>query len=355
MKKILVYLLAAAMLISAIGCTAPAPAPAPAPTQAPAAPSEAPATPETPAATQAPAVDYSKFKIALLLPGTINDNGWNAAGYRAVEALKANYGVETAYTENIAASDIEEFLRGYATQGYQIIICHGSQYIDYIHKVAPEFPETKYLISYGDADKSQPPNVACVGPIESGFLTGATAAAISKTGVVAMLGGEENPSIKATIDEFEQGAKFVNPDAKVFTGYIGTLTDADKGKEMAKTFIAENKIDVISASANAAGLGVIHAAQEAGIHYVGFNSDQNNAAPETVVVSVLRNFDHMYNEVFKMIAEGTFEGKLYAFGIAQEGMILSDWHGFDQKMPEVKATMDKLFKDFKDGTVKVGQ
>ncbi len=354
MKKLLVYLLAAIMLLGAVGC---ATTPAPAATEAPAAPAatEAPAAPEAPAATQAPAtVDMTQYKVALLLPGTINDNGWNSAGYAAVEALKAKYGVQTAYTEKIAASDIEEFLRGYANQGFQVIICHGSQYIDYIHKVAPEFPDVKFLISFGDADKSLAPNVACVGPIESGFLAGATAAAISQTGVVAMLGGEENPSIKATVDQFEAGAKFMNPNAKVFTGYIGTLTDADKAKEMAKTFIAENKIDVISATANAAGLGVIQAADESGIKAVGFNADQNAAAPNTVVVSVLRNFTTMYDKVFQEVANGTFQAKLYAFGIADDGMILSDWHGWDAKLPDAKAKMDKMIQDFKAGTAKVG-
>lgn len=349
MKKLLASLLVIAMIFAAIGCAA---APAPEAT-------EAPQTEQTPAAEptvapEATPVDYSQFKVALLLPGTINDNGWNSAGYNAVENLKTTYGVQTAYTENIAASDIEEFLRGYATQGFQMVVCHGSQYIDYILKVAPEFPDTKFLISYGDEDKSQAPNVACVGPIETGFLAGAVAAAVSTKGSVAILGGEESPSIKASVDLFEQGAKYMNPDVKVYTGYIGTLTDADKAKEMAKTVISEHDVDVIVGCANAAGMGVIQAADEAGIYALGFNSDQYNVAPDAVVVSILRNFNVMYDDVFQKIVNGTFEATLYPYGIAQGGTILSDWHGWDAKLPaESVQKIEQMFQDFKDGKVTV--
>ena len=87
---------------------------------------------------------------------------------------------------------------------------------------------------------------------------------------------------------------------------------------------------------------------------VGFNADPKAAAPNTGVVSVKRKFNIMYDKVFNEIVNGTFEAKLYAFGIADEGMILSDWHGWDQKLPEAKATLDKMIADFKAGTAKVG-
>ena len=274
--------------------------------------------------------DYSETSIAIVLAGSINDNGWNAAGYNAAKAIADEYGCQFAYSENVATSDCEEFIRGYATQGFKMIIVHGSQYIDYVKNVAPEFEDSQFIISYGDADESQSPNVSCVGNIDSGFLAGYIAATVSKENKVGFLGGEESPSITPIVERFEDGAKYANPDCEVITGYIGSLTDADKAKEVANNTIAQG-VDVIGASANAAGLGVIQAAQEAGIMDIGFNSDQYDNAPDTVIVSVLRDFQAMYTDVFKQIAEGTFESGLYQYGIGT-GAIISDWHGWDEKL-----------------------
>ena len=97
---------------------------------------------------------------------------------------------------------MEEFLRGYAQDGYNMIVAHGSQFVDAVHKVAPDFPDSKFVVSFAGDGTQQEPNVAGVGPVNSGFLAGAVAAASSKTGKVVMLGGEDTPSIAELVDAF---------------------------------------------------------------------------------------------------------------------------------------------------------
>ena len=43
-------------------------------------------------------------KVAMLLPGSINDQSWNAAGYAGLTKLKT-MGIEIAYSENVQAAD----------------------------------------------------------------------------------------------------------------------------------------------------------------------------------------------------------------------------------------------------------
>ena len=295
--------------------------------------------------------DYSSLKVAALLPGSVNDNGWNGTAYNALQNLKDKYGVTADYTENVSASDMEEFLRGYATQGYSLIICHGSQFTDAVHKVAPEFPDVAFVLSASTEGTEQAPNVAGVGAFNSGYLAGAIAAAATKTGKVAMIGGEDTPSIAEIVDVFEPGAKHINPDVEVITTYLGTLTDADKAKEVALNLVKQEGVDVLCASANAAGLGVVQAAQEAGVYCIGFNADQYDQAPEAVIVSVLRNMTAMFENVFLEVANGTFEPIIYAYKLKDGGTSLSDWHGWDEKLPEVKATVDQLFADLESGAL----
>lgn len=334
MKKLLAVLLALAMVLSLAACGSK---------------SEDKADGGSDAGTESTETNYADYSIAVVLAGSISDNGWNAAGYNACKAIADKYGCQLAYTENAATSDVEEYLRGYADQGFKMIVAHGSQYIDYVHNVAPSYPDSKFIISYADEDCSQSPNVACVGNVDGGFLTGYIAGTFTTANKVAFLGGEENPSISAIVDRFEAGAKYANPDCEVITGYIGTLTDADKAKEVAKNVIGQG-VDVISASANAAGLGVIQAAQEAGILDIGFNSDQYDNAPDTVVVSVLRNFSLMFENVFLEIADGTFEATVYKYGIGT-GNIISDWHGWDEKYPDQCKAVEEFVAGCADGSI----
>lgn len=293
--------------------------------------------------------DYSSMRIAVLLAGPANDNGWNATAYNALTNLCTKYGLEDlAYSESVAASDMEEFLRGYAQDGYTMIVAHGSQFVDAVHAVAPDFPDTKFVVSYAGEETPQSPNVAGVGPVNSGFLAGAVAAAASETGKIVMLGGEDTPSIAELVDMFEPGAKYIDPDITVETAYIGTTTDADKAKEVALGY-ANQGFDVLCASANNAGLGVIQAAEEAGVYAIGYNADQYDQAPDAVIVSVLRDFETMFDNIFQEIANGTFEAKVYAYGLKDGGTKFSDWHGWDEKLPEVKQAMDDLFAALENG------
>lgn len=293
--------------------------------------------------------DYSNMRIAVLLAGPANDNGWNATAYNALTNICTKYGLEDlAYSESVAASDMEEFLRGYAQDGYNMIVAHGSQFVDAVHAVAPDFPDTKFVVSYAGEETPQSPNVAGVGPVNSGFLAGAVAAAASETGKIVMLGGEDTPSIAELVDMFEPGAKYIDPDITVETAYIGTTTDADKAKEVALGY-ANQGFDVLCASANNAGLGVIQAAEEAGVYAIGYNADQYDQAPDAVIVSVLRDFETMFDNIFQEIANGTFEAKVYAYGLKDGGTKFSDWHGWDEKLPEVKQAMDDLFAALESG------
>lgn len=81
-----------------------------------AAPVEEPAA-EEPAAEE-------PFKVALLLNGPLADTGWNATAYQGLLAAEEEYDVEVTLSEDVQVSDIEQAIRDYASQGYDLIIGH---------------------------------------------------------------------------------------------------------------------------------------------------------------------------------------------------------------------------------------
>ena len=105
----------------------------------------------------------SDYKVALVLSGPVNDGGWNATGFKGVDEAKAKYGFQLAYTENVGTSDQEEVIRGYANDGYDLIICHGFQFGDAVLKLAPQFENSYFLVTSSN-QHIQEPNVGCAQP-----------------------------------------------------------------------------------------------------------------------------------------------------------------------------------------------
>lgn len=333
MKRIALLLVIALLTTVLFSCAKP-------PVEEPTQPSKEdlapePSVTETEGDTPEP-VDYSNMKVVILLPGVITDGGWCSIGHSIVENLSDKYGMTGSYVENIAVSDMEEYLRMYAEDNYDLIIVHGSQYIDNMIKAAKEFPEINFCVSYGDEDVSEGlNNVGCAGMKNMGIMIGAIMGVLTDDNHVCFLAGEENPVFTGMVNTIEEGVRLTNKECKVDLAYIGTITDQSMAKEMAISYI-DAGVDVISSAANAAQVGVLEAAEEKGILCLGTNTDQYELAPDAVVLSVMRNYPAIYENVVIDIANGTFAGGLLDYGLAQNGTLVSEWHGWDEKLPTEK-------------------
>ncbi|NPV69303.1 MAG: BMP family protein [Firmicutes bacterium] len=312
-------------------------------------PAEPPKPAEQPKPAEPPKPEPKKLKVALLTPGPINDQGWNATAYAGLQGIKDQLGAEIAYSEKVAPSDFEEVFRGYASKGFDVVFGHGFQFGDPAKKVAKEFPNTKFIIT--STDISQEPNVASLGNsnYEQGFLTGALAALLTKSKTIGSVGGMEIPSLKAFMDGFKAGAKYIDPKVKVLVTYIGNFDDAAKGKQLALQMI-QNGADVINHDADAAGLGVIEAAKQKKVKCLGAISDQNSVAPEVVVNSGLSDLSKAYVLITKDIVAGKFKAVSVNYGIKEGTVGLAPWHNWEDKVDKaVKDRMNQIVEDVKSG------
>jgi len=92
-------------------------------------------------------------KVAMLLPGSINDQSWNAAGYSGLARLKER-GVEIAYSENVQAADHVEAMKDYARRGFSPIIGHSGRFLSAAQRVGPEFEKTTFLVGSGSGGQN---------------------------------------------------------------------------------------------------------------------------------------------------------------------------------------------------------
>ncbi|MCD6237730.1 MAG: BMP family protein [Thermotogae bacterium] len=271
------------------------------------------------------------LKVAMILPGKIDDVSWNAAAYQGLEKASKTLGIEATYVENVSATDVERCLRRFAFLGYDLILAHSFDYGNAVLKVAKEFPNIKFGWAMGYKSAS---NVAIYDwyANEVGYLAGVLAAYMTKTGIIGALGSYDVPDIRRTLNGFRLGALSINPDIKVFITYVGTWDDPEKAKESASDQV-ENGADILYADGNTMSHGVIELAKEKGIYAIGSTVDQNSLAPDTVLTSTVINVDKVIETMIKDMKDGKFRSR-YLFRLKDDGVDLSKFHNFVSVIPE---------------------
>jgi basic membrane protein A and related proteins len=271
--------------------------------------------PERPRAADGGPGASAALKVALLTPGPISDQGWNAGAYAGLQRIKDSLGAQVSHIQTKTPAEFDENFRLYGEQGYALVVGHGFEYQDAAQRVAPEFPKTVYITTSGTRSG---PNIAGLEfAFEDGaYLAGIIAAATSKSGLIGAIGGQDIPPVKRSFYAFEAGAKSINPTIRVISSYLGNWDDASAGKEQALAQIGRG-VDVIFQNADAAGLGVFQAVKESpGVRVFGSNSDQNAVAPAVVLGSVVIDLPLALLLVAKEVQAKTFTPRVISLGTA---------------------------------------
>jgi basic membrane protein A and related proteins len=253
-----------------------------------------------------------EFRVALLTPGPISDQSWNAAAHAGLLNIRDSLGATVRHVQTRTPAEFEENFRQYGAQGFTLVFGHGFEFQDAAQRVGPEYPRTTYVTTGGTGTG---PNIAAMSFAfdEPSYLAGIASAAVSRTGVLAAIGGTELPPVRASFDAFTAGARSVNPAITVLTAYIGNWDDAGAGKEQALALIAR-RADVIFQNADAAGLGIFQAVREArNVWVVGSNADQNGIAPAVTLGSVVIDVPRAFFLVADEVQAGRFEPRVVRF------------------------------------------
>ncbi|WP_320130297.1 BMP family protein [uncultured Sphaerochaeta sp.] len=276
--------------------------------------------------------ENGSLKVALLLSGPANDQGWNAVAFAGLKAAEEKYNLETAYSENVGIADGEAAFTDYASQGYDLVIGHGFQFGDPAVRVSANFPKTKFMAIESNVYSENAASyvMACE---QAGYLMGMLSSYMSKTGIIGIVGGFEQPSIVKVVEAYKLGAKAARPDIKVLEVYIGSFTDVALGKE-AGLSMADQGADVLSHIANQAGTGVIKAAQERGLLATGDSYDQNSIAPDTVMASTVYSVPALVLSAVEKVKNGTYVGGVFNLGMKDGVVDISGYNSFESRIPE---------------------
>lgn len=294
------------------------------------------------------AADGEGLKVALLLSGAANDQGWNQTAYEGTQKACEKYGYELAYTENLEVADISAAFADYASAGYDVVIGHGYEFGDPALEVAETYPDTKFICTEADASADNVASyvMACE---QTAYVEGIIAASTSESGKLGAIGPIPGDSLVKIINGYEDGAKSVNPDIEVQTAWTNSFVDTQLAQEAAKAMI-DNGVDVIKHCANACGNGAMTAAVETGIWCQGDSYDQSSLAPDNILDSAIYNLDVVIDTALGSVADGSFEGDVYNLGMADGAVevLLSD-----NLSDDVKATAQDAIDKIVSGELEV--
>jgi simple sugar transport system substrate-binding protein/basic membrane protein A len=256
---------------------------------------------------------HAQGKAAVLLPGSINDQSWNAVGYSVVTRLKS-MGFDTAYSENVQPADYIEALKDFARRGYSPVVGHTGRFLSAAQRVGAEFPNTQFIVSSGSAGAGKNVGSLDYDNAHMGYVMGVLAARLTKTGKVGSVNGLEGlANVVAQVGGFRQGVKATRPDAEVRVLYIKDMEDAAMAKEAALALIAGGA-DFVFGKLNAGQTGIIQAASEKKVFTSGRSFGHTAAAPQAVVTNIVERWDEMYAAAAKEVHEGKLFGELKTYG-----------------------------------------
>ena len=357
------YGVVAALLVLTMLLTACAPTAVPA-----AAPAEAEAT--APAEGEAAAPAAAPIKIGLVTDvGRVNDRSFNQSAWDGVKQAGAALGltedVDFKYIETQDAKDYADNMQQFIDNGYNVIVTVGFALGEATTAAAKANPEI-YFIGVDQFQGEALPNLTGLvfAEDQSGFLAGALAAQLSKSGTIgAVLGTDLVPPVVAFKEGYELGAKYINPDIKLIsTFHPGEISqafvDPEWGAATAKQALDQGA-DVIFGAGGSTGNGALQevaAAPGAGtdVFCIGVDTDQWETLPAAHPCLVSSAMKLITPSVAELVSPYAADGAMTS-GNFFGGAGLAPFHDFESVIPqEVKDKLAEIDAALKDGSLTTG-
>jgi basic membrane protein A len=300
----------------------------------------------------------SKWKIALMsATGTLQDHNFSQYSWEGAKKGAADIGAAAPAT--VVPKDSTDYakdIQNFVAAGYNLIITVAFDEGVETTKAAKANPNVQFIgvdqspicvDPQGNSDST----FACKGNAaqllpnytslyfkedQPGYLAGMVAASITKTGVIAGVGGiTVIPPVVRYLQGYELGAKSINPNINVHIAYVTTsdftkaFNDPVSGKVLGAQLISQDHADVLFQVAGKTGNGVLDAACAANVYAIGVDVDQFISYPSAdpcIVTSAEKHLSNAVEQAIKALDAKTITPGDNLFSAANDGIGLSPFH-----------------------------
>lgn len=306
--------------------------------------------------------------------GKIDDKSFNQSAWEGLQKAKADKVADwIQYIETVDAKDYDKNIATFADAGYDVIVTVGFALGEATYAAAKKYPNVYFIgvdqfqaWPYDDDPTNDLANYAgLIFPEDqAGFLVGALAAMMSKTGKIgAVCGTDAVPPVWRFGEGYRAGAKYINPNVEVFVvyhndvGFDKTFTDPEWGAQTANSMI-DNGVDVVFGAGGKTGNGAVIQAAQRGVYAIGVDTDQYYTLPEAaprLLSSALKMITPGVAELIALAKEAQKGRAAFPAGnyVGEAGY--APYHDLEKEVPDsVKARMEEIKSMLLSGELQTG-
>lgn len=289
--------------------------------------------------------------------GGVNDKSFNQSAYEGLQKAEEDGAATFDYIESHKEADFVPNLESALDSESDLVLTVGYALFPATDEAAEENPEQNYVI-IDNANENDRENLLGVNfaDHQNSFLVGYIAGMQSETNNVGFVGG-----IKGVIvDRFEYGfragvekaAREKGEPITVQVQYANSFNDQAAGKNIADRMYQEGA-DVIFHAAGGVGIGVIEAAKENDKWVIGVDRDQQDEAPDNMLVSTVKGVGDAVRQIIDEYAQGNFKGGDQTFTLADGDAVTIAYADNGIVSQEVKDKVEELKQQVIDGKIEV--
>jgi basic membrane protein A and related proteins len=335
--------------------------------------SEAMATTTSAATDTTEPMDFTAVKVCFVTDDAgVDDRSFNASGWQGVQDAVASGAAQPdpILLESTSEADYQPHIETCLDQGAEHIVTTGFK----LGPTAQTFAEANPEVQFTGVDfPSTAPNVAGTEyqTDEAAFAAGYLAAGMTETGIVAVYGGANIPTVAIFLDGFARGVAHYNEvkgtDVRVLgwdvESQTGTFTEVFDPAEPIVRATCESQLDegadIILPVGGAINLPCGTAIQDRGIDgaLIGVDADAFEAMPaefqDLWLVTIEKALAAGVTTSIEAHASGApLGGTSYVGNLANDGVGLSDYHAWADRVPdELDAEVQQVLADIESGAI----
>jgi basic membrane lipoprotein Med (substrate-binding protein (PBP1-ABC) superfamily) len=250
--------------------------------------------------------ESKSLSVGMIMWGYHDEGVWDSNAYESLVKLSKKYPIKIGYSEETDMKEIESTLKARAEMD-DIVWAHSSGYEAAVKKIAPNYPNTIFVVEYAlnRGEGYYPPNVVTIGqdPEEALFLIGALSAKMTKSKKLGILQAMDDPLDTLYSAAYRDGAQYVDPSIKCLRVIMGAYLAPIRTRDTVKAFV-EQGADVVFISLD--DLSGTLEAKAQGIYSCQHYKDVTDQAPNTILNNASWNFDSAIEMVIKALQENRY-------------------------------------------------
>ncbi len=283
--------------------------------------------------------------FALVAPSAKDDLAFTQSMVDSLTRL----GIEPQITDGtFIVEEAAAAIRGYAEEGVDVVIAHGTQYGGSLAEIAPDFPDTSFI--WGTATDTQGlDNVFAYYPEadQGGYVNGWIAAEMTDGAAMGVVGPVEAGDAVAYVNGFIAGATANGAPAPSVV-YTGSFSDVALATETAQAHV-DNGAQVLTGTSQST-VGAVNVAAANDIPWFGTQSNQEAWSTDLVVASQVYHWDVVLDDMIESIEGGTLGGEAMAITLQNGGLVIeiNGCYGLDDSVVD---GAEGIIAEIIDGTI----